>query len=98
MAQNTKKLWFRLGVSIPLSEEEFRIVQKGGTDGADVQDIHAAEALLIAKIRSNHFDMDGETYAPSLVDQDDDFWLLEQEINFLLDDQSERTNSSTPKK
>lgn len=96
MAQNVKKLWFRLGVSIPLNEEELCLVQKGGTEGVSVQDIRAAEDLLIAKIRANCFDMDGETYAPSLVDQGDDFWPLDQEINFLLDCPSAQLNSATP--
>jgi len=60
---NTTKTWWRLGVSIKLTDDELRRLNEGES------------GLLYAKIQNGDFTMDGESYMPvdgnkGIIDED----------------------------
>lgn len=67
-----KKLWICLGVSIPLTRDEFSTILRESTEGAE---------LIKHKICDGDFELDGESYAPA-VDGNSKCWAVLNDIDF----------------
>lgn len=68
-----KKLFFRLGVTVELTQEEFSLICTGN---------HAAHDLLRSRIAQDLFKLDGETYSPANLDPSDNEFYHRYDIEF----------------
>lgn len=68
-----KKLFFRLGVTMELTEEEFALICTSSD---------AAHDLLREKVARDEFKLDGETYSPANYTSSDDEFPHEDNIEF----------------
>ena len=89
-----KTLWFRAGVGIPMTEQEYEMVCKAGKDGASdcpfftatAEEIAAARNLLISKFRNSQFRLTGETYAPAIMHEPaESEWPQPEDLTFDFD-------------
>lgn len=67
-----RRLWMRLGVSIPLTRSEMVLVKNGGTKGAET---------IRTKVSEGAFELDGESYAPA-VEGNQKCWAVNDDIDF----------------
>ena len=68
-----KKLFFRLGVTVMLTPEEFVLVSTGSK---------AAHDLLRRRVEMDDFKLDGETYSPANTMPCDDEYYHSEDIEF----------------
>ena len=73
-----KNVWFRLGVSIPLTDEEYELCKTNRPEGAK---------LVREKILRGEYKLDGESYCPNgcwpgETDEYDDWYDYNKEIKF----------------
>lgn len=72
--KKTKNAWMRLGVSIPLTAEEYDAI---------LADDGRGEEIILQKIRNNEFALDGESYIPAMPSAEQDtVWAFNEEIEF----------------
>ena len=71
--ENGRKLWFRAGVSVNLSAEEYAEVIKGTETGAKI---------LQAKIQAGTFALDGNSYIPIHSEDEEPRWPVEEEVDY----------------
>jgi hypothetical protein len=92
MSKRKKTLWFRMGIALELTEEEFKILRKGSAEPYCAECCAQAEQLLISKMRSGEFLLNGDTYSPTRFDWDEESeWPHDTEISFeLLDERMDR--------
>lgn len=68
-----KKLFFRLGVTMELTQEEFALICTSSD---------AAHDLLRNKVAQDLFKLDGETYSPANLDPSDNEFYHRDDIEF----------------
>lgn len=97
MSKKKKNLWFRMGITLELTEEEFLILRKGSSWPFCAECCEKAEQLLISKMRAGDFRLDGETYSPEQSDWNDETeWPRDEEIGFDLYHSVSSIKSETP--
>ena len=83
--EKTKTLWFRAGVEIPLTLEEYLTICRGGREDADDASNEAANQLLFSRFSEGKFRLSGETYTPMISKDAKNEWPQEDELNFEFD-------------
>ena len=68
-----KKLFFRLGVTMMLTQEEFDLICTSSDTAHD---------LIRSKVDQNLFKLDGETYSPANLDPSDNEFYHKDDIEF----------------
>ena len=68
-----KKVFFRLGVTMQLTQEEFDLICTSN---------HAAHNLIRDKVARDLFKLDGETYSPANLDPSDNEFYHKDDIEF----------------
>lgn len=68
-----KKIFFRLGVTMELTEEEFALICTSSD---------AAHDFLREKVTQGEFKLDGETYSPANYTPSNDEFPHEEDIEF----------------
>ena len=68
-----KKIFFRLGVTMELTEEEFALICTSSD---------AAHDFLREKVTRGEFKLDGETYSPANYTSSNDEFPHEEDIEF----------------
>lgn len=82
--EKTKNLWFRMGVTIALTEEEYKLL-RNGSSSTDHEEREKAAQLFLTKIRAGAFLADGETYSPEQQSWcNETEWPRDEEIGFEL--------------
>ncbi len=76
----TKKVWGHIGMTFHLTEEEFRILQAGGSDAAE---------LIFQKVKNGEAYLDGDTYFPPTDDRpqsegNEGYWQFDKDIELCL--------------
>jgi len=69
----TKKIWARVGVTMTMTEEEFLLIQKQNKEATE---------MLRNKLLRHEYVIDGETYFPGLMDEREDEWFYEGDIEY----------------
>jgi len=68
-----KMLWFRAGITVALSAEEYAEVIKGTDNG---------RRILSTKVNEGDFALDGNSYIPVHEENDDSWWPVQEEVDY----------------
>lgn len=68
-----KKVWGHIGITFSMTEEEFRILEAGGGDAAE---------LIFQKMRAGEYLLDGDTYFPP--EDQETHWQHREDIELCL--------------
>lgn len=73
LMERKKKLFLRIGATMTLTESEFDLLCLENDQAAD---------MIKAKLEQGDYEIDGETYFPGAIDQNDGAWFHENDIEF----------------
>lgn len=87
-----KKVFVRIGAMMELTENEFALLQEvekaqgheSSMSGISGQSYCCAAAMIKEKLDRGEYEVCGETYFPGRIDENEDEWFHEDDIDFIL--------------
>lgn len=70
-----KKIFVRIGAIMTLTESEFNLL---------CEEIEPAAAMVKAKLDQGEYEINGETYFPGAIEEEDGIWFHGHDFDFIL--------------